>query len=134
MTHKSQPASPSSKLDQSVEPAPDSAPFPTPAATDAEASLGPLVGLKTPIIGIGAPAGGLEALALDQQANAAGVILSGMGSDGTLGLRALKEKAGGVFVQTPEAATFDAMPRNVVDSGLADVVASAEQLPEKIMA
>ena len=76
----------------------------------------------------------LRALALDQQANAAGVILSGMGSDGTLGLRALKEKAGGVFVQTPETATFDAMPRNAVDSGLADVVASADQLPEKIMA
>ncbi len=76
----------------------------------------------------------LRALALDQQANAAGVILSGMGSDGTLGLRALKEKAGGVFVQAPETAMFDAMPRNAVNSGLADVVAPADQLPEKIMA
>jgi two-component system CheB/CheR fusion protein len=76
----------------------------------------------------------LRSLALDQQANAAGVILSGMGSDGTLGLRALKEKAGGVFVQTPESASFDAMPRNAIDSGLADVVAPADQLPEKIMA
>jgi two-component system CheB/CheR fusion protein len=76
----------------------------------------------------------LRSLALDQQANAAGVILSGMGSDGTLGLRALKEKAGGVFVQTPENASFDAMPRNAVDSGLADVIAPADQLPEKIMA
>ncbi len=76
----------------------------------------------------------LRALAFDQQANAAGVILSGMGSDGTLGLRALKEKAGGVFVQTPGSATFDAMPRNAVDSGLADVVAPAELLPGKILA
>ena len=76
----------------------------------------------------------LRALALDQQANAAGVILSGMGSDGTLGLRALKEKAGGVFVQAPETAMFDAMPRSAIGSGLADVVAPAEQLPEKIVA
>lgn len=75
----------------------------------------------------------LRSLALDQQANAAGVILSGMGSDGSLGLRALKEKAGGVFVQTPETASFDAMPRNAVDSGLADVIAPADQLPEKIL-
>ncbi|MEY3462126.1 MAG: hypothetical protein RLZZ03_1779, partial [Pseudomonadota bacterium] len=76
----------------------------------------------------------LRSLALDQQANAAGVILSGMGSDGTLGLRALKEKAGGVFVQTPESAAFDAMPRNALDAGVADVVAPADQLPEKIIA
>jgi len=76
----------------------------------------------------------LRSLALDQQANAAGVILSGMGSDGTLGLRALKEKAGGVFVQTPESAAFDAMPRSALDARVADVVAPAEQLPEKIIA
>ncbi|MEY3462145.1 MAG: hypothetical protein RLZZ03_1798, partial [Pseudomonadota bacterium] len=62
------------------------------------------------------------------------VILSGMGSDGTLGLRALKEKAGGVFVQTPESAAFDAMPRSALDAGVADVVAPADQLPEKIVA
>lgn len=76
----------------------------------------------------------LRSLALDQQANAAGVILSGMGSDGTLGLRALKEKAGGVFVQTPESAAFDAMPRSALNAGVADVVAPADQLPEKIVA
>ena len=76
----------------------------------------------------------LRSLALDQLANAAGVILSGMGSDGTLGLRALKEKAGGVFVQTPDSAAFDAMPRSAVDAGVADVVAPADQLPEKIIA
>jgi two-component system CheB/CheR fusion protein len=76
----------------------------------------------------------LRSLALDQHANAAGVILSGMGSDGTLGLRALKEKAGGVFVQTPESASFDGMPRSALDAGVADVVAPADQLPEKIIA
>ena len=45
-----------------------------------------------------------RSLADDQQEHSIGVILSGMGSDGTLGLRAIKEKAGAVFVQTPESA------------------------------
>ena len=43
-----------------------------------------------------------RALAEDQQEHSIGVILSGMGTDGTLGLRAIKEKGGSVFVQSPE--------------------------------
>jgi two-component system CheB/CheR fusion protein len=57
-----------------------------------------------------------------------------MGSDGTLGLRAMKEKAGVVFVQAPASAKFDGMPRSAIDAGLADVVASVEALPGRIMA
>ena len=57
-----------------------------------------------------------------------------MGSDGTLGLRAIKEKAGVVFVQAPASAKFDGMPRSAIDAGLADVVAPAEELPGKIIA
>lgn len=75
-----------------------------------------------------------RSLALDQGPNAAGVVLSGMGSDGTLGLRTLKEKAGGVFVQTPGTAKFDAMPRSAIAAELADIVAPPADLPEKIQA
>ncbi len=75
-----------------------------------------------------------RALAADQQENSIGVILSGMGSDGTLGLRAIKEKAGGVFVQAPASAKFDSMPRSAIDAGLADVTATAKELPSKIIA
>jgi two-component system CheB/CheR fusion protein len=75
-----------------------------------------------------------RALAQDQQENCIGVILSGMGSDGTLGLRAIKEKAGAVFVQEPASAKFDSMPRSAIDAGLADVTASAQELPSKIIA
>jgi len=75
-----------------------------------------------------------RALADDQQENSIGVILSGMGSDGTLGLRAIKEKAGLVFVQEPSSAKFDGMPRSAVDAGLADVIAPVEELPGKISA
>jgi len=75
----------------------------------------------------------LRSLADDCHERSIGVILSGMGSDGTLGLRAIKEKAGAVFVQAPASAKFDSMPRMAIDAGLADVVAPAEELPGKIL-
>ncbi len=62
------------------------------------------------------------------------MILSGMGSDGTLGLRAIKEKAGVVLVQEPATAKFDGMPRSAIDAGLADIVAPVDELPGKIIA
>jgi len=75
-----------------------------------------------------------RSLAEDQQERSIGVILSGMGSDGTLGLRAIKEKAGASFVQAIESAKFDGMPRSAIDAGLADVVAPVEELPARIIA
>lgn len=74
-----------------------------------------------------------RSLADDQQEQALAVILSGMGSDGLLGLRAIKEKAGATFVQEASTAEFSAMPRAVIDAGLADVVAAPEDLPDKII-
>ena len=75
-----------------------------------------------------------RSLAQDQQERSIGVILSGMGSDGTLGLRAIKEKAGAGFVQSLTSAKFDGMPRSAIDAGVADVVAPVEDLPAKIIA
>lgn len=68
------------------------------------------------------------ALAADQHEQAVGVILSGMGSDGTVGLRAIKENAGLTLVQTPDSAKFDAMPKSAIDAGLADIVATPNAL------
>jgi len=76
----------------------------------------------------------LRSLAQDQREHSIGVILSGMGSDGTLGLRAIKEEAGVVLVQEPSTAKFDGMPRSAVDAGLADIVAPVDELPGKIIA
>jgi two-component system CheB/CheR fusion protein len=76
----------------------------------------------------------LRSLAADLRGQAIGVILSGMGSDGTLGLRAIKENAGAAFVQTPNSAKFDGMPRSAIDAGLADVVAPAAELVPRILA
>jgi len=75
----------------------------------------------------------LRSLAQDQQERSIGVILSGMGSDGTLGLRAIKEKGGVVLVQDPASAKFDGMPRSAIDSGLADIVAPVDDLPGRIL-
>jgi chemotaxis response regulator CheB len=76
----------------------------------------------------------LRSLAQDQQEHSVGVILSGMGSDGTLGLRAIKEKGGVVLVQDPGTAKFDGMPRSAIDAGLADIVAPLDDLPGRILA
>ena len=75
-----------------------------------------------------------RSLAQDQQEHSIGVILSGMGSDGTLGLRTIKEKAGVVLVQEPATAKFDSMPRSAIEAGLADFVAPVYELPGKIIA
>ncbi len=75
----------------------------------------------------------LRSLAEDRQERSIGVILSGMGSDGTMGLRAIKEKAGLVLVQEPASAKFDSMPRSAIAAGLADQVAPAEELPGKLI-
>ncbi len=75
-----------------------------------------------------------RSLADDRQQRAIGVILSGMGTDGTLGLKAIKEKGGEVFVQDPAQAKFSGMPKSAVATGLVDVTAPAEELPLKIIA
>jgi len=74
-----------------------------------------------------------RSLADDRQEKSVGVILSGMGSDGTMGLRAIKEKTGLALVQEPSSAKFDSMPRSAINAGLADVVAPVEELPGKII-
>ena len=76
----------------------------------------------------------LRSLAADRREHGVGVILSGMGSDGTLGLRAIKEEAGAAFVQSPESAKFEGMPRSSINAGLADVTAPAEELAQEIIA
>ena len=74
----------------------------------------------------------LRSLAERGQANSIGVVLSGMGSDGTAGLRALKQHGGATFVQAPATAKFDSMPRSAIQAGVVDVVASPTDLPGHI--
>jgi two-component system CheB/CheR fusion protein len=76
----------------------------------------------------------LRSLAEDKQEHSIGIILSGMGSDGSLGLKAIKEKSGIVLVQDPVSAKFDGMPRSAIEAVIADIVASAAELPSKLIA
>ena len=75
----------------------------------------------------------LCSLAEDRQKGSIGVILSGMGSDGKMGLQAIKEKGGLTLAQEPSSAKFDSMPKSAINAGLADFVAPADELPGKII-
>ncbi len=75
----------------------------------------------------------LRSLADDQLENGVGIVLSGMGSDGSAGLRAIKEKNGIVMVQEPTTAKYDSMPRSAIDSVLIDIVAPATELPARLL-
>jgi two-component system CheB/CheR fusion protein len=61
-----------------------------------------------------------RSLAEDQGRAAVGVVLSGTGSDGTLGLSAIKAAGGYAFAQDPSTAKYDGMPRSALASGAAD--------------
>ena len=63
-----------------------------------------------------------HSLGESHQERAIGIILSGTGTDGSRGISTIKEAGGLVFVQTPESAQFDGMPRTALDTGLADNV------------
>ena len=72
-------------------------------------------------------------LAQDQSTNAVGIILSGTGTDGTVGIRAIKGEAGMVMVQEVESAKYDGMPRSAIATGLADYVLPASKMPKQLL-
>jgi len=74
-----------------------------------------------------------RSLALDKQENSIGIILTGMGSDGSLGIKAIKERSGIVLVQDPKTAKFDGMPSSAVETIIPDIVAPVEELPAKLI-
>ena len=74
-----------------------------------------------------------RALAEDCGELSVGIVLSGMGSDGSAGLRAIKEKGGLALVQDPLSAKFDSMPNSAIDAVQPDIVASATELPKKLL-
>ena len=72
-------------------------------------------------------------LAEDQDGKAVGIILSGMGNDGTLGIRALKGHMGMTMAQEPASAKFEPMPQNAIATGLVDYIAPPEDLPRLLI-
>jgi two-component system CheB/CheR fusion protein len=75
-----------------------------------------------------------RSLALDQHERAIGVVLSGTGSDGSQGVRAIKGEGGMVIAQNPENAEYDGMPRSAIATGLVDYELAPAEMPTRIMA
>ena len=75
-----------------------------------------------------------RSLAQDQREHAIGIVLSGTGSDGTLGVRAIKGEGGMVMVQNPDSCEFDGMPRSAIATFMVDYELPPAEMPAQLMA
>ena len=75
-----------------------------------------------------------SSLAQDQHDRAICIVLSGTGSDGTQGVRAIKDEGGMVMVQNPESTEYDGMPLSAIATGLADYVLPPAEMPAQLIA
>ncbi len=73
-----------------------------------------------------------RSLAAAYENRAVAVILSGTGSDGTNGIRSIKDKNGVIIVQSPESAKFDGMPRNAIATGFVDLVLNPDSIAREM--
>ena len=74
----------------------------------------------------------MRSLAEERGSGAIGVILSGTGADGTLGLESIKAEGGITFVQDPTTAKYDGMPHAAIDSGCVDFVLPAQEIAKEL--
>jgi two-component system CheB/CheR fusion protein len=74
-----------------------------------------------------------RSLAEDQGEHAIGIILSGTGTDGTLGLRAILGAGGVSLIQEPASAKYDGMPTSAIQAGYATYVLTVEKMPETLL-
>lgn len=75
-----------------------------------------------------------RSLAEDQKEKAVGIVLSGTGTDGTLGLKAIKVATGMTMAQEPDSAKYSGMPSSAIATGLVDYVLPVERLPQRLIA
>jgi two-component system CheB/CheR fusion protein len=75
-----------------------------------------------------------RSLAQDQRERTIGIVLSGSGSDGTLGVRAIKGEGGLAMAQEPESAEYDNMPRSAIATGLVDYVLPPAEMAAQLIA
>ena len=73
-----------------------------------------------------------RSLAEDRKQGAVGIILSGTGTDGTVGLRAIKDESGMTIAQDPQTAKYQGMPRSAMTAGVVDVILPPDQMPESL--
>jgi two-component system CheB/CheR fusion protein len=75
-----------------------------------------------------------RSLAQDQHERAICIVLSGTGTDGTMGLKAIKGEGGMAMAQAPESAAYDGMPRSAIATGQVDFVLPPDKMPEQLIA
>jgi len=75
-----------------------------------------------------------RSLAQDQHERAICIVLSGTGSDGTSGVRAIKGEGGMVMVQTPQSTEYDSMPRSAIATGMVDYELPPAEMPAQLIA
>lgn len=75
-----------------------------------------------------------SSLAEVHQSHAIGVVLSGTATDGTLGLKAIKEQGGITFAQDRESAAYDSMPQSAIDAEVVDFILTPEAIPGQLLA
>ncbi len=75
-----------------------------------------------------------RSLAEDQKHQAIGIVLSGTGSDGTLGLKAIKGESGMTIAQEPQSAKYGGMPQSAIATGIIDYVCPPEDMPQQLLA
>lgn len=75
-----------------------------------------------------------RSLAEEQREFAIGIILTGTGSDGTLGVRAIKGEGGMIMTQNPESCEYDGMPRSAITTGLVDYSLPPAEMPAQLLA
>ena len=76
----------------------------------------------------------LRALAEVHRERAVGIILSGAGADGAVGISRIKEKGGIAIAQSPDDAEYDSMPRSAIDTGMIDIILPAAEIPQRLIA
>jgi two-component system CheB/CheR fusion protein len=75
-----------------------------------------------------------RSLAQSKQEMAIGIVLSGTGSDGTLGVQAIKTEGGMVMAQTLESSEYDGMPQSAIATGLVDYILKPAEMPAQLIA
>lgn len=74
-----------------------------------------------------------RALADVHHSHAIGIVLSGSGSDGSVGLSRIKEQGGITLAQAPEDAEYDSMPHSALETGMVDIVLPVAEIPQKLV-
>ena len=74
-----------------------------------------------------------SSLAEVHQSHAIGIVLSGLGADGTIGLKNIKGQGGLTFAQSPDSAAYDAMPQSAINADVVDFILAPEDMPQQLL-